>query len=113
MSTVTKFSFTEATTYDDGTPITPADIANLVYVIAVDTIDPPLNSFIVPAADIAAAVAGVVTVPFADIGFVPAPNVKYFARVTEASGLQVSVPSNEISFTNVKTPNPPTGFSVA
>ncbi|MGO8974863.1 MAG: hypothetical protein ACLQNV_15230 [Steroidobacteraceae bacterium] len=106
----TQFQFTESTTYTDGSAI-PAGTP-LSYNLLVDTVNPPVQGYSVPAANLAAAVAGVVTVLFSDVGFVPVPNVTYYAAATEASGAAVSADSNVVSFVQVLPPSPPTAFTV-
>jgi hypothetical protein len=108
---LTQFTFTESTTYADGTAI-PAGTA-LTYAMLIDTVNPPVKAYSVPAANVAAAIAGVVTVKFTDIGFVPAYNTTYYADATEASGTAVSVPSNQVTFEQVVPPAAPTLLSVS
>ncbi len=106
----TEFQFAEANTYTDGTPI-PAGTP-LSYTLFIDTVKPPLKSYAVPAANVAAAVNGTVTVKFSDIGFSPVYNVPYFADATEATGSAVSTASNQVSFTQVVPPSPPMALAV-
>jgi len=108
----THIQFAPATTYTDGTAIPAGTL--LSYVALIDTVNPPLAQFPVPAADVAAESAGVITSSFADLGFNPVPGTTYFAAVTEASGAAVSTDSNIATFTYpAEVPNAPTGFTVA
>lgn len=107
---LTEFTFTESTTYVDGSAI-PAGTP-LTYNLLVDTVNPPLKAFPVPAANVAAAVAGVVTVKFTDVGFVPVPNTQYFVAATEATGTAVSADSAVLPFVQVLPPSPPTAVAV-
>ncbi len=109
---LTEFLFTVSTTYSDPakTPIPAGTV--LTYNMLIDTVNPPVKSYAVPAANVAAAVGGVVTVKFTDIGFSPDYNVLYFADATEATGAAVSVPSNQVSFTQVVPPSPPMALAV-
>ena len=107
-------SFAVPTTNTDGSTIT----GTLTYNVFIDTVNPPVKSFAVPAAEIAAAVAGVITATFAQLGFVPVNGTAYFAGVEaiEAEGTvnETSVMSSPIAtFTYAVAPNAPTGFSVA
>jgi len=108
---LTEISFKESTTYADGSPI-PAGTP-LTYNLLIDTVNPPLKSYSVPAANVAAAVGGTITVKFTDIGFVPLYNVPYFVAATEATGTAVSADSTVVSFTQVIPPAAPTGLVVA
>ena len=108
---LTQFQFTESTTYTDGSAIPPG--TSLTYNLLVDTVNPPVQGYSVPAANVAAAVGGVVTVLFSDLGFVPVPNVSYFAAATEAWGAAVSADSNVVTFVQVLPPSPPTALTVS
>ncbi len=109
--TLSKFQFQESTTFTDGSTI-PAGTA-LSYNLLIDTVNPPLKAYAVPAADVAAAVAGLVTVKFTDIGFTPVNNTPYFAAATEADGTAVSADSNVVAFTQVVPPSAPTALAVS
>jgi hypothetical protein len=112
MTPQTKIQFTPATTYTDGTPIPAGTV--LSYVALIDTVNPPIAAFPVPAADVAAETGGVITSLFTELGFKPVPGVTYFAAVTEASGAAVSADSAIVTFTYpVEVPNAPTGPSVS
>lgn len=108
---LTEFLFQVPTVFDDG--ITPIPAAEAIsYVVLIDVVNPPVHSYPVPAANVAAAVAGVVTVKFSDLGFTPVNKVTYFADATAVDSQQVSLPSNLVTFTYALTPKAPTGFRV-
>lgn len=102
MATPTKISFKPPTTNTDGTPITLA----LTYVAFIDKVDPPVKSYPVPAIPVAA--DGTITATFAQLGFVPVDNVKYFAFVEAVDSAGTSAPSAEVQFIYSVPPNPPT-----
>lgn len=106
----TEIFFTPATAYKDGTPI-PAGTA-LSYIAYIDTVNPPVKSYPVPAADVAAETGGIITSLFTSLGFKPVAGETYFADVTEATGTAVSDASNEATFTYPAIPAPPTLFGV-
>ena len=107
------FSFSPNTSFVDGTPMTPAQVAALTFAVLIDTVNPPSKAFPVPAANVAAIAGGVITVKFTDIGFVPAPNVPYFATAVETEGVTASPLSNVIQILEQLQPAAPTGFTVA
>lgn len=109
---LSKITIQQPTTYTDGTPIAAADLAKAAYVLLLDTVDPPVKSYPVPAANVAAAVGGVITVLFTDIGFTPVPGTKYFVTVFDTVNGVNSGDATEANFTQAETPNAPT-FSVA
>jgi hypothetical protein len=108
MTQQTKVTFTVPTTNTDGSPITEA----LSYTVFIDTANPPVKAYSVPAANIAAAVAGLVTVTFAQLGFTPVPGADYYADVSAADADGVSPLSNVFAFKYEVVPNAPTGFTV-
>lgn len=111
MTTLTQFQFQVPTTYDDGvTPIQATDV--LTYQVLIDVINPPARAYNVPAANVTAAVAGVVTVKFTDLGFTPVNKTAYFADAEAVDGQAVSLPSNVQAFTYALTPKAPSGFRV-
>jgi hypothetical protein len=111
MKTLSEFQFQIPTTYDDGvTPISPTDV--IAYLVMVDTVTPPVKAYSVPAAAAAAAVNGVVTVKFTELGFVPVNKTVYYADAEAEEGQAVSLPSNIQGFTYNLTPKAPTGFTV-
>lgn len=113
-----EFFFDTPLTYQDGSPISAADLAALVYDIKVDTSNPPTTKYTVPAANVAAASTNAngskhVTVLFTDIGFAPQANVTYNALVGDSLGAMPEDDSAIITFINQEVPSAPTGFGVA
>lgn len=106
MSTQTFISFVVPTANTDGSLITEA----LTYKLLIDTVNPPVKSFVVPTANIAAAVAGVVTVKFTDIGFVPVKGQDYFASSVATDTDGSSALADVVSFAYSVVPNAPTGL---
>lgn len=102
----TKVSFTLPTANTDGTPIAEA----LTEAVFIDTVNPPVKSYAVPAS--VTPVAGVLTVTFVQLGFTPVPGTDYFAaaEVSDADG--TSAMSSVVSFKFEVVPNAPTGFTV-
>ncbi len=105
----THISFQAPTLNNDQlTPITEA----LSYTLFVDSVDPPVKSYAVPAADIAAAVAGLITVKFTDIAFVPVIGMRYYVQGQASDADGTSKLSPVFAFIYALAPNPPTGFAV-
>ena len=106
----TELSFQAPTTNTDGSAITEA----LSYVAFIDTVNPPVKSYAVPAANVAAAVAGLITVTFAQLGFAPVDGTEYFVDVVATDADGNSAPSASINFTQPKaTPSAPTGVKIS
>lgn len=108
MSMYSQFSFVAPTTNADGSPLTTFPIT---YTVLVDTVNPPVKAFPIPAADVTV-VAGVITVTFAQIGFTPAANTSYFAAVEAADAAGTSALSDIVTFNEAVVPAAPTGFKV-
>lgn len=97
--------------------LTAEDIAALSYVVLLDTVNPPKQSYPVPAANIAAAVVNPdgskrVTVTDADLKATIADNVQYFVEIQDALGNQVSAPTAVIPYELTVTPGPVTNPTV-
>lgn len=107
-----QIQITRATQFDTAPPtdMTAAQVSALTYAVLIDTVDPPVKSYAVPAAKSAAAVGNVITVTPADLGFTAAAGTKYFIEATETSGALVSKPSVEVVWVE---PAPPLAPSVA
>lgn len=98
--------------------LSSADIAALSYVVLLDTVNPPKQSYPVPAANIANATPNAngskhVTVTDADLKVTLADNVQYYIEVQDALGNQISAPTAVIPFELIVTPDPPANPSVA
>lgn len=103
----TEISFTAPTTNADGTPLTEA----LTFTALIDTVNPPIKSYAVPAT--VAPVAGVVTVTFAQLGFVPVNGTTYYVEVTATDASGVSAPTAVDTFVYAVPPSAPTGLKVS
>jgi len=101
----TELSFNAVTTNVDGSPLT----LPVSYTALIDTVNPPVKSYAVPATT---PVNGVITVTFAQLGFTPAANQEYYVEVTATDSAGTSAPSNEVTFTNTVVPSAPTGLKV-
>lgn len=108
MTMQTEIKFTEPTTNTDGSAIT----LPLTFTAYIDTVNPPVKSYAVPAAQIAAAVGGVITATFTQLGFTPTANSDYFVDVTATDATGTSVPSSVVQFAYAVVPNAPSGLSV-
>lgn len=109
MTVQTEVSFVATTTNTDGSPITKP----LSYTVFVDTVNPPVKSYPVPAANVGAAVSGVITVTFVQLGFVPVATKDYYVDVTATDTDGVSSPSASIQFGYSILPSAPTGLKVS
>lgn len=107
-------------TDQNGNPVTlsAADIAALSYVVLLDTVNPPKQSYPVPAANLTSATANAdgskrVTVTDADLKVTIADNVQYFVEIQDALGNQVSPPTAVIPYELTVTPGPVTNPIIA
>lgn len=98
----TSFSFVLPTKFSDGSPMSLTIAQSLAYEINVTAMDDPATEshYLVPPAAVKAAINGVVTVQFADLGFVPKLNTFYYAIMFDATlGTDAVSPySNEVTF---------------
>lgn len=103
----TEISFIAPTTNADGSALTEA----LTFVALIDTVNPPVKSYAVPAD--ATVTSGTVTATFAQLGFAPVNSSTYYVDViaTDASGS--SQPSGEVTFIYAVPPSAPTGLKVS
>lgn len=109
MSAQTQLQFSVPTTNTDGSAI----VEPLSFTAFIDSISPPIKSFAVPAANVTAAVGGVVTVTFAQLGFAPVKGTDYFVDVTATDADGTSAPSAILGFAYSVVPNAPTGLKVS
>lgn len=110
MSTLSEIQFQVPTLNADGSAIT----LPLNYIALIDTVNPPVKAFAVPPANVTAAVAGLVTVTFAELGFVPVNKTPYFVEVEAQDSFGTSAPTAVLSFTYVAPlPAAPTGLKVS
>lgn len=103
----TEISFIAPTTNADGSALTEA----LTFAALIDTVNPPVKSYAVPAD--ATVTSGTVTATFAQLGFAPVNGTTYYVDViaTDASGS--SQPSGEVTFIYAVPPSAPTGLKVS
>ena len=104
---VSKISFLAPTTNADGSPLT----LPLTFKVYIDTVNPPVKSYDVPAS--IAVQAGSVTATFAQLGFTPAANEVYYAGATAIDSAGESALSTVAIFTYAVVPATPTGFTVS
>jgi hypothetical protein len=109
MSIQTQLSFSVPTTNDDGSAISEP----LSFVAFIDSVSPPVKSYPVPAANVAAAVGGVITAKFSELGFAPVKGTDYFVDVTATDADGTSAPSAILGFAYSVVPNAPTGLKVS
>ena len=80
----------------------------------IDTVNPPVKSFAVPAANVAAAVAGAISATFAQLGFTPVPGTDYFASVQCSRYCRhIADVGGDFQFSYGVVPNAPTGLAVS
>jgi len=105
-----ELSFSAPTTNVDGSAITEA----LSYIAFIDTVNPPVKSYAVPAADVAAAVSGVITTKFTELGFTPVNGTTYYVDVEATDQNGASAPTTVLSFVyQGPLPGAPTGLKVS
>jgi len=90
--------------------LTAAQIAALSYVVLLDTVNPPVKRYPVPAANISNSVANTngsrhVTVTDADLQVTIVPDTPYFLEIQDALGNAVSTTA-VLNYENVITPGP-------
>ena len=107
-----KISFTAPTTYSDGVTPLPASDA-LTFSALIDTVNPPVKAYPIPAAETSTTPGAVITATFAQLGFAPAVNTTYYATAIAADAAGSSSDANIVSFTYTLPPAPVTGFTVA
>jgi hypothetical protein len=96
-----KVTIQAPTTNNDGSPIT----LPLTYTVFIDTVNPPVKSYPVPAAEIT---TGAFVVTFAQLGFTPVPGTDYNATVDCSDTNGTSLMSADVSFAYGVVPNAPT-----
>lgn len=115
-----KIRFTTPTDYTDGTAIAAAALAAATYMIFLDTANPPVKSYKVPAANLSAAIKQVdgsflVTVDTSnDLGIVLVPKTTYFVAADDSvDGVTFSDETSVLTYTYIPKPNSPGNFSLA
>ena len=107
----THINFTAPTTLSDNVTPIPAGTP-LTYTALIDTVNPPVKAYPVPAANAPTAPGAAATVTFAQLGFTPALFTTYYVTVlaTDAAGNGPDAPI--ATFTYELPPGPVTNFSV-
>ena len=111
MSLPTKIILVAPTTYNDGVTPLPSPDA-LTFTALIDTVNPPVKGYALPAAETSTAPGATMTATFAQLGFAPVGGTTYFAAATATDAAGTSTLSNVVSFLYELAPNPPTGFTV-
>jgi hypothetical protein len=99
--------------------LTPAQIAALTFTVFVDTANPPVQKYPVPAANITAATANAngskrVTVDAVkDLGLTITAGTEYFVAVEDSLGTAISPETAVLTYMDVVTPGAPQNPSVA
>jgi hypothetical protein len=107
-----KITFTVPTEYDDGTPLSAADLAAAKYAVFLDIVTPPVKQYPVPSALLQT--TGAVTVDTAkDLGITLAPGSTYYVAMDDSVNGQVSDLTSVLTFKYTPKPNPPGNFSFA
>lgn len=114
-----KITFNTPLDYTDGTAIAAAALAAANYTIFLDTVNPPVKAYVVPPANLAAAVknpdgTNTVTVDaIKDLGAPVAAGVTYFVAAEDTVSGAVSAETPILTYTYAPQPNPPGNFTVA
>lgn len=107
-----KITFTVPTQYDDGTPIAAAELATAKYAVFLDTVNPPVKQYPVPAALLQS--TGSVSVDtLKDLGVTLVPGTTYFVAMDDAVNGQLSDLTPVLTQIYTPKPNPPGNFSFA
>jgi hypothetical protein len=107
-----KITFTVPTTFDDGTPITAADLAAAKYAVFLDIVTPPVKQYPVPPALLQG--TGAVTVDTAkDLGVTLVPGTTYFVAMDDSVNQVLSDLTSVLTFKYTPKPLPPGNFSFA
>lgn len=113
-----KISFSTPLLYTDGTTISAAALAAAGYTVYIDTVNPPVKSYTVPAANVAAATVNAdgskqVTLQATDVGVVVAPNVTYYVDTADSVSGNASAQTAVLTYKYSPVPAAPGNFSLA
>jgi len=117
-----KVSFTTPVANADGTPVDQTEASALVYFVLIDTVNPPVKSYQVPAANIAAGTSNadgsktVTVVAEKDLpGFtLGAPGTSYFVAAEDEYGTNMSAATGPVAYVvPFPTPSAPGNLSVS
>lgn len=107
-----KITFTVPTQYDDGSPISAAELATVKYAVFLDTVNPPVKQYPVPPALLQT--TGGVTVDTAkDLGVTLVPGTTYYVAMDDSVNGQLSDLTSVLTYVYTPKPNPPGNFSFA
>ena len=116
-----KISFNTVLDWADAanTPISPTDLATAKYTVFVDTVNPPVQNYPVPDANVTAATSNAdgskrVTIDaVADLKLTLVPNETYFVALQDSVKGALSAETAVLTFVNTVAPKPPGNPSVA
>jgi hypothetical protein len=108
-----QISFTFPTQFVGGAALSQAQAEAATYNVQIDTVNPPVVSFAVPAAKVAAAVNNTVSVDaVADLGADLVPGTTYYVSVTDTVSGVTSAQAAVVSYVYNPAPNPPSALKV-
>lgn len=113
-----KISFSTPLLFTDGSTIPTAALAQATYTVYIDTVNPPVKSYTVPTANVAAATTNAdgskqVTLQATDVGVAVAPNVTYYVDTADSVSGNPSAQTSVLTYKYSPVPNSPGNFSLA
>jgi hypothetical protein len=99
--------------------LTPAQIAGLTFNVLIDTVNPPVKSYAIPAQNLTAATTNpngskhVMVDAVNDLKITLTAGSTYYIGITDALGNQVSTETAVISYVDVITPGQVANFTVS
>lgn len=116
-----KIGFSTVLDWNDATstPIAAADLATATYTVFIDTVNPPVKSYPVPATAIAAGTPNAdgskqITVDAVkDLSLTLVPNATYYVAAEDSVDGKLSAETAVLTYTNTVQPKSPGNFSVA
>lgn len=114
-----KISFSTPLKWSDLSAIAAADAATETFKVFIDTVNPPVKNYQVPAANFAAGTPNAdgskqITVDAtADLGVAVTPGVKYYVAAQDAVDGILSAETAILTYVSSATPAAPGNFSVA
>ena len=100
-------------------PLSSADIAALTYTCFIDTVNPPVKSYAVPAANVSAATANpdgskrISVDAVKDLKIALVDNATYYVAIEDQEGNSISPETSVITYVYKVTPGPVTNPTVA
>jgi hypothetical protein len=115
-----KIGFSTVLDWNDAanTPIASTDLATATYTVFIDTVNPPVKNYPVPATVIAAGTPNAdgskhVTVDaVTDLGLTLVPNATYYVAAEDSVDAKLSQETAILTFVNTVQPKPPGNFTV-